>query len=104
MLVLYQILYAKCCSLHKQVTKEGLAARVVDKQQIYRTMSKEEMLHLFDFGDEELLEQSKDLVASSRHDICGERGPPKQNQSFPTHNSGCSDGIMTNLLDRYQPW
>ncbi|KAJ8544119.1 hypothetical protein K7X08_028630 [Anisodus acutangulus] len=37
----------------RQVTKEGLAARVVDRQQVHRTISKEEMLHLFEFGDDE---------------------------------------------------
>jgi transcriptional regulator ATRX len=31
---------------------------VVDRQQVSRTISKEEMLHLFEFGDEELLDQS----------------------------------------------
>ncbi|KAJ4777566.1 DNA repair and recombination protein RAD54 [Rhynchospora pubera] len=87
----------------RQVTKEGLAARVVDKQQIFRTMSKEEMLHLFDFGDEELLEQSKHLIASSSHDIAGQAGPLKQNKSIATHGSGSSDGIMLNLLNRHQP-
>jgi len=38
------------------VTKEGLAARVVDRQQVSRTISKEEMLHPFEFGEEELME------------------------------------------------
>ncbi|VFQ62592.1 unnamed protein product [Cuscuta campestris] len=37
----------------RQVTKEGLAARVVDRQQVHRTMSREEMLHLFEFGDDD---------------------------------------------------
>ncbi|EPS71964.1 hypothetical protein M569_02794, partial [Genlisea aurea] len=37
----------------RQVTKEGLAARVVDRQQVHRTMSKEEILHLFEFGDDD---------------------------------------------------
>jgi transcriptional regulator ATRX len=41
------------------VTKEGLAARVVDRQQVSRTISKEEMLHLFEFGEEELMEQNE---------------------------------------------
>ncbi|OEL21409.1 Protein CHROMATIN REMODELING 20 [Dichanthelium oligosanthes] len=43
----------------RQVTKEGLAARVVDRQQVSRTISKEEMLHLFEFGEEELMEQNE---------------------------------------------
>ncbi|KAL8114254.1 hypothetical protein AgCh_021197 [Apium graveolens] len=37
----------------RQVTKESLAARVVDRQQVHRTISKEEMLRLFDFSDDE---------------------------------------------------
>ena len=48
---------------YEQVTKEGLAARVVDRQQIHRTMSKEEILHLFDFGEDEnsdMLEQKQE--------------------------------------------
>ncbi|KAJ4837536.1 hypothetical protein Tsubulata_045657 [Turnera subulata] len=45
----------------RQVTKEGLAARVVDRQQIHRTISKEEMLHLFEFGDDENPEVLIDL-------------------------------------------
>lgn len=35
----------------RQVTKEGLAARVVDQQQVHRTMTKEEILHLFKLED-----------------------------------------------------
>ena len=31
---------------------------MVDRQQVSRTISKEEMLHLFEFGDEELLDES----------------------------------------------
>ncbi|XP_022870106.1 protein CHROMATIN REMODELING 20-like [Olea europaea var. sylvestris] len=46
----------------RQVTKEGLAARVVDRQQVHRTMSKEEMLHLFDFGDDENADTMPELV------------------------------------------
>lgn len=44
------------------MTKEGLAARVVDRQQVHRTMSKEEMLHLFDFGDDENADTMPELV------------------------------------------
>jgi transcriptional regulator ATRX len=38
------------------VTKEDIAARVVDRQEVSRTISKEEMLHPFEFGEEELME------------------------------------------------
>ncbi|KAG0514543.1 hypothetical protein BDA96_10G201100 [Sorghum bicolor] len=40
----------------RQVTKEDIAARVVDRQEVSRTISKEEMLHPFEFGEEELME------------------------------------------------
>lgn len=51
----------------RQVKKEGLAARVVDRQQVHRSMSKEEILHLFDFGDDENLDMMPELVVNSRH-------------------------------------
>ena len=44
------------------MTKEGLAARVVDRQQVHRTISKEEMLHLFEFGDDENPDSLPELV------------------------------------------
>ncbi|EHA8587106.1 protein CHROMATIN REMODELING 20 [Cocos nucifera] len=59
---------------HHEVTKEGLAARVVDRQQIHRTMSKEEILHLFDFGEDEnsdVLEQKQENEVSPNHDRTG---------------------------------
>ncbi|KAK6911298.1 hypothetical protein RJ641_023391 [Dillenia turbinata] len=37
----------------KQVTKVGLSAKVVDRQQVHRTIPKEDLLHLFEFSDEE---------------------------------------------------
>ncbi|XP_047316242.1 protein CHROMATIN REMODELING 20 [Impatiens glandulifera] len=74
----------------RQVTKEGLAARVVDRQQIYRTISKEEMLHLFDFGDDESAE------CYSEHGLeNGDSGLPNGNVS--------SDKLMETLLSRHCP-
>ncbi|KAJ6360032.1 hypothetical protein OIU77_004108 [Salix suchowensis] len=51
----------------RQVTKEGLAARVVDRQQVYRTISREEMLHLFEFGDDENSDTLIDIAQENRH-------------------------------------
>ncbi|KAJ3682438.1 hypothetical protein LUZ60_015011 [Juncus effusus] len=90
----------------RQVTKEGLAARVVDRQQVYRTMSKEEIKHLFDFGDEELLDQNKDLAASLKNDNSKDVGPSKEKHksTMPAQEAGsCSDVIMNNLLSLHQP-
>ncbi|WZZ56869.1 hypothetical protein YC2023_056976 [Brassica napus] len=63
----------------RQVNKEGLAARVVDRQQVHRTISKEEMLHLFEFDDDD---EKSDAV---------------------TEISCDSDKLMENLLQRHSP-
>ncbi|KAL0732506.1 hypothetical protein Bca4012_008715 [Brassica carinata] len=65
----------------RQVTKEGLAARVVDRQQVHGNISKEEMLHLFEF----------DEAAD------GKNTSPKQKVGC------CSDKLMENLLHRHNP-
>ncbi|KAJ4968959.1 hypothetical protein NE237_015660 [Protea cynaroides] len=91
----------------RQVTKEGLAARVVDRQQIHRTMSKEEVLHLFDFGDDEsfdsVREKGQESLSPSHQsssDLVG--GSLKQKLAFP--NGSCSsDKLMESLLSRHHP-
>ncbi|GFP90113.1 protein chromatin remodeling 20 [Phtheirospermum japonicum] len=78
----------------KHVTKEGLAARVVDKQQVHRTMSKEEMLHLFDFGDDEngdtMHELGQDQEDAAKRKITG-----------PVENS--SDKLFRSLISKHHP-
>lgn len=88
----------------RQVTKEGLAARVVDRQQVHRTISKEEMLHLFDFGDEEnfdtLMELSED---NGNQNAIGNVGK-SLNQNMPlSHGSCSSDKLMESLLGKHHP-
>ncbi|KAK6137764.1 hypothetical protein DH2020_028492 [Rehmannia glutinosa] len=78
----------------RQVTKEGLAARVVDRQQVHRTMSKEEMLHLFDFGDDEIA----DIVHELGRD---QEFVAKQNITGPVGNS--SDKLIQSLISRHHP-
>ncbi|XP_076904169.1 protein CHROMATIN REMODELING 20-like [Bidens hawaiensis] len=73
----------------RQVTKESLSARVVDRQQVHRTISKEEMLHLFAFGDDE-----SQNVASTQ------TNPSKQKD--PHHSTGSSDIFMEALLEKHQ--
>lgn len=88
---------------YEQVTKEGLAARVVDKQQVHRTMSKEEILHLFDFGDEDLVEKCQEsLTLGNSGNI--EVDPSQGKNSLPHSNElGCSDWLMRSLLSRHRP-
>ncbi|KAF8401988.1 hypothetical protein HHK36_012939 [Tetracentron sinense] len=91
----------------RQVTKEGLAARVVDRQQIHRTMSKEEVLHLFDFGDDEnsdaMPEQSQEDRHPTNQDITGQ-GATLLKQKLPlSHGSCSSDKFMESLVGRHYP-
>ncbi|KAL9420219.1 hypothetical protein AB3S75_037908 [Citrus x aurantiifolia] len=86
----------------RQVTKEGLAARVVDRQQVHRTISKEEMLHLFEFGDDEnpdpLTAVSKENgQGSSQNTNCALK------HKLPLLHEGCSDKLMESLLGKHHP-
>ncbi|KAJ0967213.1 hypothetical protein J5N97_024130 [Dioscorea zingiberensis] len=89
----------------RQVTKEGLAARVVDRQQIHRTMSKEEMLHLFDFGDDEnneMLEERQENPAPSNQESSCEAGCLPVQKSLPPQ-SASSDKFMESIVSRHYP-
>ncbi|XP_062205430.1 protein CHROMATIN REMODELING 20 [Phragmites australis] len=87
----------------RQVTKEGLAARVVDRQQVSRTISKEEMLHLFEFGDEELVEQSEN---SSTMIDCPKvvTEKPSTSNTIGTSELVPVDRLMLNLLSEHTRW
>ncbi|GJM84714.1 hypothetical protein PR202_ga00411 [Eleusine coracana subsp. coracana] len=84
----------------RQVTKEGLAARVVDRQQVSRTISREEMLHLFEFGDEELLEQNEN---DSTMIECVKFDTVKPNTIDSTEVEPV-DKLMLNLLSEHNRW
>ncbi|KAL2325330.1 hypothetical protein Fmac_024388 [Flemingia macrophylla] len=86
----------------RQVTKEGLAARVVDRQQVHRTISKEEMLHLFEFGDDDNPETLADLSQENGH----QDNPILVGHSLKhTHSNGSSssDKLMETLLSKHHP-
>ncbi|KAH6832693.1 P-loop containing nucleoside triphosphate hydrolases superfamily protein [Perilla frutescens var. hirtella] len=53
----------------RQVNKEGLAARVVDRQQVHRTVSRKEMVDLFDFADEETKPNTTGSVGASSDEV-----------------------------------
>ncbi|XP_051119835.1 protein CHROMATIN REMODELING 20 [Andrographis paniculata] len=90
----------------RQVTKEGLAARVVDRQQVHRTMSKEEILHLFDFGDDENADMIPDLgqeTGASTPDAASHVGNIlKQKMQLP-HGSSSTDKLIESLISNHHP-
>ncbi|CAN0903300.1 Protein CHROMATIN REMODELING 20 [Linum grandiflorum] len=81
----------------RQVTKEGLAARVVDRQQVHRTISREEMLHLFEFGDEEIPDTVNENGEENTSGASGKHKVPLSNGSCP------SDKVMESLLGNHHP-
>lgn len=91
----------------RQVTKEGLAARVVDRQQVYRTISREEMLHLFEFGDDENHEASTELDQgngdTSHQSMTGHHGNVLKQKGPLSHGSCSSDKLMETLLGKHHP-
>jgi len=80
----------------RQVTKEGLAARVVDRQQVSRTISKEEMLHLFEFGEEELMEQNENGSTIIEK--------PSTSDTIKTSEPVPVDSLMLSLLSEQTRW
>ncbi|XP_068660987.1 protein CHROMATIN REMODELING 20-like isoform X2 [Aristolochia californica] len=86
----------------RQVTKESLAARVVDRQQVHRTMSKEEMLHLFDFGDDDSTDAM--FEQKSNQDMnCEFGGSSMKKKALPFSQGTCSDKFMETLTSRHYP-
>lgn len=85
-----------------QVTKEGLAARVVDRQQVHRTMSKEEILHLFDFGDDDIVPELGQEIAAEPNTTISVGNLPKQKLPLP-HGSSSSDRIIESLISDHHP-
>lgn len=84
------------------MTKEGLAARVVDRQQVHRTISKEEMLHLFEFDDDD--EKSDAVTEISKQNEAAKSNlvDNSQKQKATLSRVGC-DKLMQNLLQRHGP-
>ncbi|KAL5138893.1 Transcriptional regulator ATRX [Glycine soja] len=88
----------------RQVTKEGLAARVVDRQQVHRTISKEEMLHLFEFGDDDNPETLVDLSQDNEHqDNPILVGHSLKHTAPHSNGTSYSDKLMESLLSKHHP-
>lgn len=80
---------------------------MVDRQQVHRTISKEEMLHLFEFGDDESSDIPLELKQAREH--AGEANTTvdvgsvsKQKLTFP-NGSSTSDKLMQSLIDSHHP-
>ncbi|KAL8104242.1 protein CHROMATIN REMODELING 20 isoform X2 [Apium graveolens] len=91
----------------RQVTKESLAARVVDRQQVHRTISKEEMLHLFDFSDDEHCETLPEINHLNEHQTKPYSSRDndiyhKQAASL-TYGNISADKLMESLLSNHGP-
>ncbi|KNA07910.1 hypothetical protein SOVF_167500 isoform B [Spinacia oleracea] len=89
----------------RQVKKEGLAARVVDRQQVLRSMSREEISDLFDFDDDENIDKLPGLVENSGR--MADTSCRKSEDSLKLNSSDCptscsSDKLMGKLLDRHR--
>lgn len=79
-----------------------MAARVVDRQQIHRTISKEEMLHLFDFGEDDHLDTTLDQNSISG--VSSEFGGSSLlKKCLPLSQGDCSDKFMETLVSRHYP-
>ncbi|KZV39240.1 protein CHROMATIN REMODELING 20 [Dorcoceras hygrometricum] len=90
----------------RQVTKEGLAARVVDRQQVHRTMSKEEILHLFEFGDDENTDAMLPVLGEetgfmAEPNMAGQNSLNHKLQ--PPNGSASFDKIFQSLIDKHHP-
>ena len=85
----------------RQVTKEGLSARVVDRQQVRRTISKEEMLHLFEFGDDENHDGAEQVNGANQSMSGSAEILPKHEPHLSNENS--ADKLMESLLSKHYP-
>lgn len=80
---------------------------MVDRQQVHRTISKEEMLHLFEFGDDEIPETLAEL--STNDGLTREQSNPilagdSLKHTVPHSNgSSYSDKLMESLLSKHHP-
>ena len=80
---------------------------MVDRQQVHRTISKEEMLHLFEFGDDENPE-TLDELNQENGDTCDQNDPNLLRHSLKhtvSHSNGSSnsDKLMESLLKKHHP-
>lgn len=79
---------------------------MVDRQQVHRTISKEEMLHLFEFGDDEspdLVDLDQENGHVDKHSLDAGLGTFRK-QKMPASQGSCSsDKLMESLLSKHHP-
>lgn len=87
--------------------KEGLAARVVDRRQVLRSMSKEELSNFFNFDDDESLKVLPESNIKNGHaTVCNNSKRVEDSlklSSFVCPKSCSSDKLMKKLLDQHRP-
>jgi len=82
---------------------------VVDRQQVYRTISREEMLHLFEFGDDEnsdtLIDIGQQYRQADTRNISSQTANSLKQNASRSHGSCASDKVMESLLGKHrQRW
>lgn len=80
---------------------------MVDRQQVHRTISKEEMLHLFEFGEEENPDAFTEIREGDGHG-CGQKincqvGDSLMQKASLSNGSCSSDKLMEDLLGKHCP-
>lgn len=79
-----------------------MSARVVDRQQVHRTISKEEMLHLFEFGDDENHDGPEQDNRANQNMTGLVENLPKHEPHL-SHGNSSSDKLMESLLGKHYP-
>lgn len=75
---------------------------MVDRQQVHRTISKEEMLHLFEFGDDENHDGPEQDNRANQNMTGLVENLPKHEPHL-SHGNSSSDKLMENLLSKHYP-
>lgn len=81
---------------------------MVDRQQVHRTISKEEMLHLFEFGDDEnppdnLANLDQENGHVDKPTMSAEASTVPKQKVAASHGSCSSDKLMETLLGKHSP-
>lgn len=77
---------------------------MVDRQQVHRTISKEEMLHLFELGDDDNPETLADLSQENEHqDNPILVGHSLKHTAPHSNGTSYSDKLMESLLSKHHP-
>jgi len=90
---------------HRQVTKNALASRVLDKEQKNRHFKEQELVNLYDFDPEGVVEKVDASVEDENSDVGGVTGSsPHRIKRFKNCTDAMpSDPVLVRLLGKMQP-